>query len=152
MEEQDWNNISGNLPDMPVRWAIYHPQNSKQVMLATELGVWTTNDAGAADVTWEPDINLPNVRVDMLVIRNADNTVLAATHGRGLQYATWQYNPGTSVAENTLTDLSVFPNPSTGIFNIKNATSEEITVTDISGRQGMVREKMIRIQRILRLI
>ncbi len=130
-----WNNISGNLPDMPVRWAIYHPQNSKQVMLATELGVWTTNDAGAADVVWEPDSNLPNVRCDMLVIRNSDNTVLAATHGRGLQYATWQYNPGTAIQDISNTDLSVFPNPSSGIFYIKNVEAEEISVTDVNGKQ-----------------
>ncbi|MEZ5195484.1 MAG: hypothetical protein R2764_03535 [Bacteroidales bacterium] len=81
-----WENIEGNLPDMPIRWCLYHPQNSKQVMLATEIGIWTTNDAGSDDVIWEPDAGMPNVRIDMIKLRPQDNRVLAATHGRGFMY------------------------------------------------------------------
>jgi len=65
-----WSNISGNLPDMPIRWAIYHLQNSQQIMLATEVGVWTTIKGGSEEVVWEPDSNMPNVRVDMLQMRS----------------------------------------------------------------------------------
>jgi len=32
-----WIDKSGNLPDMPIRWAVFHPQNSNQAMLATEI-------------------------------------------------------------------------------------------------------------------
>ena len=113
---QVWKNISGNIPDMPVRWAIYHPQNSKQVMIATEIGIWTTSNAVADDVIWEPDINMPNVRIDMLQIRSQDNTVLAATHGRGLMFGTWNYDPGTSLNDNSAFACEVYPNPSDGIF------------------------------------
>jgi photosystem II stability/assembly factor-like uncharacterized protein len=82
---QSWNEVEGNLPDMPVRWAIYHPQNSKQVLIATELGVWSTNDVQDTTVVWTPqNAGMANIRVDMLTLRTSDNTVLAATHGRGL--------------------------------------------------------------------
>ncbi|MCD4745922.1 MAG: PKD domain-containing protein [Bacteroidales bacterium] len=101
-----WDMKEGNLPDMPVRWAVYHPQNSLQALLATEIGVWSTNDLSENDVVWEPDINgFANVRVDMLQLREADNTVLAATHGRGFFYATYDYNPAIPnadfIADNT---------------------------------------------------
>jgi len=80
-----WKEVENNLPDMPVRWVIYHPQNSKQALIATELGVWSSTNLGDAQVVWEPqNSGLANVRVDMLTLRSSDNTVLAATHGRGL--------------------------------------------------------------------
>ena len=82
---QTWKEVEGNLPDMPVRWAIYHPQNSKQALIATELGVWSTGNLQAAQVNWIPQTTgMANVRVDMLTLRTSDNTVLAASHGRGL--------------------------------------------------------------------
>jgi photosystem II stability/assembly factor-like uncharacterized protein len=131
-----WTDISGNLPDMPIRWAIYHPENYKQVMLATELGVWTTNNAEADEVVWEPDAILPNVRVDMLQMRESDNTVLAATHGRGLIYATWDFNPGTAVGEKVLSDINVYPNPTSGILKISNLPENlsEITISSLNGK------------------
>ncbi len=82
-----WVEKEANLPDMPIRWAIFHPENHAQVMLATEIGVWTTFDLQSENLRWIPSTNgMPNVRVDMLKIRNVDNKVLAATHGRGLFY------------------------------------------------------------------
>ena len=86
----NWVDISGNLPDMPIRWCLYHPENSKQIMLATEIGIWTTLAAHVDEVNWAPDPGMANVRIDMLQMRDADNTVLAATHGRGLQYLQWE--------------------------------------------------------------
>jgi photosystem II stability/assembly factor-like uncharacterized protein len=85
-----WQNKDTNLPDMPIRWCLYHPENSKQALLATETGVWSTYNLDAANTIWEPDVSgMPNVRTDMLVCRKSDHTVLAATHGRGCYTATW---------------------------------------------------------------
>lgn len=82
---QSWTSAEGNLPDMPVRWALLDPSSGRRAMIATELGVWTTEDLSAPAVTWLPaNTNLANVRVDMLRLRRADRTVVAATHGRGL--------------------------------------------------------------------
>ncbi len=81
-----WVNKEGNLPDMPVRWALYDPNDRRNVLLATEAGVWSTDDINANTVVWGFDINsgFPRVRVDMLKTRASDNQVIAATHGRGL--------------------------------------------------------------------
>ncbi|MBV6645442.1 MAG: Ig-like domain-containing protein [Cyclobacteriaceae bacterium] len=73
------------LPNMPIRWALFNPMNTSQVLLATELGVWSTNDVKAANPGWEPtNNNLANVRCDMLQFREADSVVVVGTHGRGL--------------------------------------------------------------------
>jgi len=80
-----WVSKEGNLPDMPVRWALFNPNNRNEVLLATELGVWSTTNLNATTPTWATSNNgLANVRVDMLQIRNSDLQVLAATYGRGI--------------------------------------------------------------------
>jgi PKD repeat protein/photosystem II stability/assembly factor-like uncharacterized protein len=80
-----WDNKEGNLPDIPVRWALYNPRNIRQVLLATELGIWSTDDFSVQSPDWEPTLDgLANVRCDMLRYRAADGMVAVATHGRGL--------------------------------------------------------------------
>ncbi len=80
-----WVSKEGNLPDMPVRWALFNPLNLNEVFLATEVGVWSTSDISVSTPSWIANTtSLANVRVDMLQIRNSDKTIIAATHGRGL--------------------------------------------------------------------
>ena len=137
---ETWRNVEGNLPDIPVRWAIFHPENDGQALLATELGVWSTTGLFDDEVSWVQEINgLANVRVDMLKIRQSDNTVLAATHGRGFYTAEYPLDPYLSVAKKKPFKLLVFPNPSNGIINVKvpqaNSGITEIRVFDASGRE-----------------
>ena len=88
-----FTNVEGNLPDMPIRWALFAPATAQLgptgglggVLLGTELGVWTTNSLLGAATQWMPNNGgLANVRTDMLKLRTSDFTVIAATHGRGL--------------------------------------------------------------------
>jgi hypothetical protein len=80
-----WQNIEGNLPDMPIRWALINQLQPTQVLLATELGVWSTDNVAATNVNWViTNSNLANVRVNMLQQRTSDGVIIAATHGRGL--------------------------------------------------------------------
>ncbi|OJJ23206.1 hypothetical protein BKI52_02290 [marine bacterium AO1-C] len=80
-----WFNVEGNLPDMPVRWTLFNPNNNKQALIATELGVWFTEEIKGVNTIWSAaNAGLANVRVDMLQIRETDNTIIAATHGRGI--------------------------------------------------------------------
>ncbi|MCX6208560.1 MAG: hypothetical protein NTZ59_03395 [Bacteroidetes bacterium] len=37
-----WTAIDGNLPDMPVRWALFHPTLNTKLILGTETGVFVT--------------------------------------------------------------------------------------------------------------
>lgn len=80
-----WQSKEGNLPDIPVRWGIFNPENTNEVLLATELGVWSTDEFNTGSPTWEPsNSGLASVRTDMLKYRSADKLVAAATHGRGV--------------------------------------------------------------------
>ena len=80
-----WVSKEGNLPDMPIRWALFNPLNVNEVILATEVGVWTSSNFNTSSPTWTAsNSGLANVRVDMLQLRSSDNEVIASTFGRGL--------------------------------------------------------------------
>lgn len=90
----NWASIEGDLPDMPVRWCKFTPSglspNSREnavggILIATELGVWSTNLISGASTHWVANnLGMGNVRSDMIVIRSSDNTIAVATHGRGV--------------------------------------------------------------------
>ncbi len=129
-----WHDVEGNLPDMPVRWAIYHPQNPNQVMLATETGIWTTSDVNATPIVWTPQNNgFPNVRVDMLDIRPDNNKVVAGTHGRSMFTTTW--DAILSTPEITKIDFSFYPNPATEYIQLSIPKLHAgIKILDLNGR------------------
>lgn len=88
-----WTSVEGDLIDMPVRWALIHPDNESVCYIATELGVLYTEKLDGANTKWKPaGVNLPNLRIDMLRYRASDKTFLVATHGRGIFTA--QNKPG----------------------------------------------------------
>ncbi|WNJ18690.1 T9SS type A sorting domain-containing protein [Pontibacter sp. G13] len=90
-----WTSVEGNLPDMPVRWAQFNPSNTDQALVATELGVWSTDNLNGTSTDWGPtNGGLANVRTDMLKVRD-DGTAIAATHGRGLFSTTLDAAPVT---------------------------------------------------------
>ncbi len=83
-----WTNISGttmatSLPAVPVRSLVYHPSNPNLLYVGTEVGIFSSDDAGA---TWEVVQNGPaNVSVDELFWMGGD--LIAVTHGRGVYRA-----------------------------------------------------------------
>lgn len=118
---QTWQEKEGNLPDMPIRWALYHPQNSGQAMIATETGIWITNTLHESNTLWQPAAEgMGNVRVDMLRLRESDNTVIAASHGRGMFTATWNIDIYTGIEEPEIEQmLSISPHPAINDITVR---------------------------------
>jgi len=132
-----WQNISYNLPNIPVNCVKYIPgQNT--VMLATDLGVyildatnsnWILNSAG-----------LPNVICSDIEFNVPLNKIYLSTFGRGI-WAT-DLNLFTSVLDQKKNDsgLSLFPSPNNGSFSIRlndNISLDEklnLEIIDINGR------------------
>ena len=79
-----WSNVSGNLPDIPVRWALLYPGDNTKAIIATEAGIFETNQLNGASTVWTQNASFPFVRTDMIKYRGADGTIAAATHGRGI--------------------------------------------------------------------
>ncbi len=86
-----WTDITGagatGLPNVPVRSLVIHPHNPDLLYVGTEVGIFTSNDAGA---TWDlPNGGPANVSVDELFWMGGD--LIAATHGRGMYRASGGY-------------------------------------------------------------
>ena len=110
-----WTAIDGNLPDMPVRWALFHPDDDNKAFIATETGVWETDLINGASTVWSANPTFPNVRTDMIKYRASDRTIAAGTHGRGIWTAT--------VTNVTCTPASITTNPVSSTICAGNNTS-----------------------------
>ncbi len=80
-----WNNISSNLPDLPVNVVVIDPLNPVALFIGTDLGCFRSANGGAS---WEPfNDGLPNSIVFDLAFFGNTSFLRAATFGRGI----WQY-------------------------------------------------------------
>ena len=79
-----WAQCDGNLPNMPVRWAVFHPDTDSKVIIATETGVWETDLLNGSNTIWEANPSFPNVKTTMLKYRSSDRTLVASSYGRGV--------------------------------------------------------------------
>ncbi|MFZ0737518.1 MAG: sialidase family protein [Candidatus Acidiferrales bacterium] len=94
-----WNDISGNLPNIPVNAIVVDPDIADTLYVGTDVGVFTTSNSG---VSWSPlGTGLPNVVVLSLGLRSASRVLSAGTHGRGV----WDLALG-GLPAFQLTDLS----------------------------------------------
>ncbi len=126
-----WSNREGNLPDIPIRWALYNPANTDEVLLATELGVWSTDNVNTSSPVWGvTNTGLANVRCDMLQYRDSDGTVLVATHGRGV-YTADPFSGGGSDTEAPTTPTSLASSSiTTSSFDVSwTASTDNVGVT-----------------------
>lgn len=80
-----WQNKEGNLPNLPVKCILQNPFALNEVIVGTELGVWATTNFNAASPNWVQSNNgMKDVKVLSFDYRSVDNTILAATYGRGM--------------------------------------------------------------------
>ncbi len=77
-----WTAIGNGIPDVPVNAFEIDPADPTHLYAGTDIGVYTSQDAGA---TWVPyGTGLPRVAVFQMVIQNANRFLRIATHSRGM--------------------------------------------------------------------
>jgi photosystem II stability/assembly factor-like uncharacterized protein len=77
-----WQNVSGNLPDIPVTAIALDPQDANRMWISTDAAVYSTRDRGK---TWESERrNMPVVAVIDLDYNAKTGNLVAATFGRGV--------------------------------------------------------------------
>jgi len=138
-----WQNMSMNLPNLPVNCVEIERSSTGGVYVGTDVGVyyWDSNLS-----EWEPYMTgLPNVIVNELEIHEATHTIRAATYGRGI----WEtdtrnfINVGVEEVKNENAVLSIWPNPASEFVQIefpKDIEPENLILIDAYGRT--VRESL----------
>ena len=75
-----WEDITNNLPDVPVHCAVIMPYNTDEIWIGTDIGIFISTNNGQS---WSySDNGLPAVSVRRLKIVNQE--IVAVTHGRGI--------------------------------------------------------------------
>jgi hypothetical protein len=111
-----WANKEGDFPDITVRDILMNPLNNDEVIIATELGVWNTNNFKDASPKWNQAYNgMSNVAVTSLSLRTSDHTILASSYGRGLYTGKFTGNNLTTWTGNADTDWTNSYNWSNGL-------------------------------------
>ena len=91
-----WSDISSNIPNIPVTAILLDTHGS--VYVGNDNGVYVSTDQGAS---WSRvGTGLPQVDVRDLVF-NANDTIIAATYGRGI----WALDPSTTTPTSSTTPL-----------------------------------------------
>lgn len=140
-----YTNITNDLPSMPVYDGLILYSNSSTMFLATDLGVYASDNNGTNWVAQtKPENKFPKVAT--LALRQYyfpnknQGAIYAGTHGRGffecLQYRT-SVQKSTAV-NNIFNKITAYPNPASEFVNInlQNITGNDITlsVVDVTGK------------------
>lgn len=140
--------IQGNLPKMPVYSSLIELNSSDRIILGSEFGIWSTDQAGTSTVWVNNNDGMGNVPVFMLKqqclaqypISNY-GVIYAATHGRGI-FQSVDFvgvddfdNPETAALES----LRIYPNPATDELRITLKmdanTDVSLKIYDLNGQK-----------------
>ncbi|WP_028891577.1 thrombospondin type 3 repeat-containing protein [Tenacibaculum sp. 47A_GOM-205m] len=107
----NWVSKEGDLPDIPVKAILQNPLSTNEVIIGTDLGVWKTKNFNDASPSWSQSYNgMSNVPVLDLDLRD-DNTVFAATYGRGIFSGKFTIDPnGDADGDGILNGVDNCPN------------------------------------------
>ena len=132
-----WNDISSNLPDVPMSDIVADPAVDSVLYAASDVGVYFTTNLGSS---WQPlGQGMPAIVCMDLKMHNPTRTLLVATYGRGL----YKYDLNTvasireEVAENKAT-ITVMQNPvnehSMLRLTLKKKTTGNFILYDTGGK------------------
>ncbi len=136
-----WVSKEGDFPDIPVRDIMMNPLRTQEVIIATELGVWRTDNFNDASPNWVQSNNgMSNVAVTSLELRKVDHTIIATTYGRGM--FTGQFTAFGASVDEVLSDakaFTVYPTINNGSFTVfaKNDLGKsKVILHDITGKKA----------------
>jgi len=132
-----WQNMSMNLPNLPVNCVEIERSSTGGVYVGTDVGVyyWDSNLT-----EWEPYMTgLPNVIVNELEIHEATHTIRAATYGRGIWESETRnfINVGINDPQSANATLTIWPNPASTLVQIEfpeKVEPENLVLLDAYGR------------------
>ncbi|MCX6146233.1 MAG: T9SS type A sorting domain-containing protein [Candidatus Kapabacteria bacterium] len=138
---KNWQLLKKTIPSNINFTSLVHYQNStlNSLFAGSNHGVYFTNDTMDK---WEPyNLNLPNCNINDLAIQEISGKLYAASYGRGIWETSISEVPSSIAEENSDYNFEVYPNPSSGKFEINfksiyNLNSElELMLLDVMGKK-----------------
>jgi photosystem II stability/assembly factor-like uncharacterized protein len=134
-----WEDISGNLPDIPLNDLIVLPNQASELYLASDIGVFRSENNGA---TWELFVqDLPQVPIIDLDYHAPTQTLVAATYGRGMYQSKLSLSTSFEESIVSINNIKLYPNPTTAFLNIelklKRSAKISINLIDRVGRKRL---------------
>ena len=131
-EVNDWLDISGNLPpNLPVNWIEVDPLDSNIIMIGTDNGLYTSTNGGG---WWQKDETVPNVKVDMIRLRETDRRLYLFTHGRGIWMAQMKNVDDIAGVKEQKLEIRVFPNPSSDFIKMEGLDVLNYSIISSDGK------------------
>ncbi len=146
----------GNLPNIPVYSAFINWDKSKEVIIGTEFGIYSTDDIYAANTVWTSQNNgFPTVPVYMIRQQTQHNSwyegntgvsnhgyIYAATFGRGIFKSETEKGPVAireiTNKENVKDNILIYPNPVAETakvdYNVNTVSDVNISIYNIQGK------------------
>lgn len=124
---QTWQNISSDLPELPVNDIVLDPAVSGNIYIGTDAGVFFTNNSGQE---WFMLSNgLPNVAVTAMKIHHPSRSLVIGTYGVSM----YRLNLDDIVSvDNGLSsqsdDIKVFPNPFSNNISFKGNIQKDMII------------------------
>jgi len=140
-----FNNVSGNMPSMPVYDILINSHNPKMYLAATELGIYSTLNSGSS---WQEENNgMERVPVNFITQMKYSTKpwdgpyIFAATYGRGVFYSstlTTGIDPSSNNAPLDKLTVNVYPNPVHEIMNVNvslpKGSDVAVSIYNMEGR------------------
>ena len=138
----NWTSIRGNLPDAPINDVIIDPNDTKTLIIATDVSVMYTDNVGANWYVLSSGIPT-NVPCHDLSLHNPSRKLIVWTHGRSAYKITLPPILNIEPGNNPIVDLyslsQNYPNPFNPVTNISYKLGENTHVTlkvfDITGKE-----------------
>jgi photosystem II stability/assembly factor-like uncharacterized protein len=132
-----WEDISANLPEVPINDVIADPKYPTTLFVATDMGVWQQRNRGE---NWtRVGKSLPATVISDLVIHRKNRKLVAATYGRSMHEYPLDFVPTVipTIDTTTISVPIVAPNPARSFvtieFELKQAEEVQISLYDLSG-------------------
>lgn len=145
-----WTNVTNNLPRMPVYHGLIMIDNPNYFVVATEMGIWATDDNGA---TWELQNDGMPGNVASYIVRQYEYKpwegprIYVATHGRGFfRSNTFLTNVERPVGISEAS-VELYPNPSSNFVNVqleaKSAGKVSYVIYNLQGKEVLKSTKEV---------
>ncbi len=140
-----WDNKEGDLPNLPVRDILQNPLSRNEVIVATQMGVWTTNNFDSASPNWVQAFNgMSDASVTSFDYwarggNDNNNIIIASTYGRGVFTGSFTTTAVLDLqAPSRPTNLVASGETQTTVNLNWDASTDNVGVTDYDVRQDGV--------------